>query len=70
VARALQRAGRWDEALAVLPAGELAARAELLADRFWWRLDDPAEAESAIRERARTPTSCVRRRASPPASLG
>jgi hypothetical protein len=52
VARALQRAGRWDEALAVLPAGELAARAELLADRFWWRLDDPAEAESAIRDLA------------------
>jgi hypothetical protein len=48
VARALQRAGRWDEALAVLPAGELAARAEILADRFWWRLDDPAEAESAV----------------------
>jgi hypothetical protein len=52
VARALQRAGRWDEALAVLPAGELAARAEILADRFWWRLDDPAEAESAVRDLA------------------
>jgi hypothetical protein len=48
VARALQRVGRWDEALAVVPPGELAARAEILTDRFWWRLDDPAEAESAI----------------------
>jgi hypothetical protein len=45
-ARALQRAGRWDDALAVLPAGAAALRAPILADRFWWRLDDPAEAEA------------------------
>jgi hypothetical protein len=51
-ARVLHRAGRWDEALAVLPAGERAARAEILADRFWWRHDDPAEAEAAISELA------------------
>lgn len=47
MARALQRAGRWDDALAVLPADAAASRAPILADRFWWRLDDPAEAEAA-----------------------
>jgi len=52
LARALQRAGRWDEALAALPAGQRALRAEILTDRFWWRLDDPAEAEAAIAELA------------------
>jgi hypothetical protein len=46
-ARALQRAGRWDDALAVLPAGAAALRAHILADRFWWRLGNPAEAEAA-----------------------
>lgn len=46
-ARALQRAGRWDDALAVLPAGAAALRVRILADRFWWRLDNPAEAEAA-----------------------
>lgn len=52
LARVLQRGGRWDEALAVLPVGATAARAEILADRFWWRLDDPAEAQTAITELA------------------
>ncbi|HEY9241952.1 MAG TPA: hypothetical protein VIP48_08225 [Streptosporangiaceae bacterium] len=62
-ARALLRAGRWDDALAALPtdgpptdglradglrADELAGRAQILIDRFWWRLDDPAAAESAV----------------------
>jgi len=45
---ALVRAGLWDHALAALPAGALAGRAQILADRFWWRLDDPADAESAV----------------------
>jgi hypothetical protein len=52
LARALLRAGRWDEALAVLPAGETAARTEILADRFWWQLREGAEAEAAIGELA------------------
>ncbi len=47
-ARALLRAGLWDHALAALPAGALAGQAQILADRFWWRLDDPAPAESAV----------------------
>ena len=47
-ARALLRAGLWDHALAALPVGALAGRAQILADRFWWRLDDPARAESAV----------------------
>jgi hypothetical protein len=47
-ARALQRAGYWDRALSVLPAKATALRAEILTDRFWWRLGDPAEAETAI----------------------
>jgi hypothetical protein len=51
-ARALQRAGRWDEALAVLPAGERGARAEILTDRFWWQHRAPDEAETAICELA------------------
>jgi hypothetical protein len=52
LARALHRGGRWDEALAVLPPGDRAERAEILADRFWWRLDDPTAAETAISELA------------------
>jgi hypothetical protein len=44
----LMRCGLWDEALAVLPAGATALRAEVLADRFWWRLDGQAEAEQAV----------------------
>jgi hypothetical protein len=53
VARVLLRAGRWDQALAALPGlsasadAELAWRAQILADRFWWQLGDPAEAEAA-----------------------
>jgi len=55
-ARALVRAGLWDHALAVLPAGAgaLAGRAQILADRFWWRLDDPAAAEAAVTALAAT----------------
>lgn len=49
-ARYLQRAGHWDEALAVLGADPLAAqlRAEILTDRHQWRLDDRTEALEAI----------------------
>ncbi|MEV0663696.1 hypothetical protein ACIBI3_20960 [Actinomadura luteofluorescens] len=47
-ARSLKHAGRWDLALE-LPGAETAAlRAELLTDRFFWRLDDPTEAEAAV----------------------
>lgn len=51
VARVLLRAGQWEQALAGLPArpaGALALRAQILADRFWWQLGDPAEAEAAV----------------------
>ena len=47
-ARTLQRAGRWDEALATLTTDAFAARAEILTDRHWWRLDNPKKAEEAI----------------------
>lgn len=49
-ARVLLRSGEWDHALAMLPPGATALRAQVLADRFWWQLDDPAEAERAIAE--------------------
>jgi hypothetical protein len=52
-ARHLQRAGRWDEALAVLTGDSPAARdlrAEILTDRHQWRLDDRTEALAAIRD--------------------
>jgi tetratricopeptide (TPR) repeat protein len=48
VARMLHRTGRWDEALAVLPTGAVAVRAELLVDSFWWRLHGSEEAEEAV----------------------
>src|SRR5437899_3299838 len=44
----LKRCGLWDEALAILPSDATALRAELLTDRFWWRLDGQAEAEQAV----------------------
>jgi hypothetical protein len=44
----LMRCGLWDEALAMLPSGATAQRAEVLTDRFWWRLDGQAEAEQAV----------------------
>lgn len=44
----LHRAGRWDEALAALPAEAHAQRAEILVDRHWWRLDDAGAAAAAI----------------------
>jgi hypothetical protein len=47
VARALLRAGLWDCALDVLDPGASALRAQILTDRFWWRLDGAAEAEHA-----------------------
>ena len=52
LARALQRGGRWEDALAVLPGDQRAARAEVLADRFWWRLDGAAEAAAAVSDLA------------------
>jgi hypothetical protein len=48
VPRMLHRMGRWDEALAALPAGTAALRAEITVDRFWWRLDGRTEAEEAV----------------------
>jgi hypothetical protein len=48
IALRLKRCGLWDEALAILPSGATALRAELLTDRFWWRLDGQAEAEQAV----------------------
>jgi hypothetical protein len=45
---ALHRMGRWDEALAALPPDAAAERAEILVDRFWWRLDGGAVAEEAV----------------------
>ncbi len=48
IALRLMRCGLWDEALAILPSGATALRAELLTDRFWWRLDGQAEAERAV----------------------
>ncbi len=47
-ARALLRAGLWEHALAAVPTGGLAWRAQILADRFWWQLADPAGAEAAV----------------------
>lgn len=48
VARMLHRMGRWDEALALLPADAVAERAEILVDRYFWRLDGAAAAEEAV----------------------
>ena len=48
VARMLHRTGRWDEALALLPADALAQRAQILVDRYWWRLDGAAAAVEAV----------------------
>ncbi|WEO92947.1 hypothetical protein A6P39_001935 [Streptomyces sp. FXJ1.172] len=47
-ARMLRRMGRWDEALALLPADAVAERAEILVDRYFWRLDGAAAAEEAV----------------------
>jgi hypothetical protein len=47
-ARALARAGLWDLALQ-LPGGvSTALRAEILTDRFWWRLEESATTEAAV----------------------
>jgi len=48
--------GEWDGALALLDStgsnghegGAAAARARILTDRYWWRLDDPAPAGQAV----------------------
>ena len=68
----LKRCGLWDEALAILPSDATALRAELLTDRFWWRLDGQAEAEQAVAAlRCRHPrggTSTRGHRARPPAA--
>lgn len=48
IALRLMRCGLWDEALAILPSDATALRAELLTDRFWWRLGGQAEAEQAV----------------------
>jgi hypothetical protein len=44
----LKRAGLWDLALRLPIADMTAVRAEILTDRFWWRLDKPAEAEAVV----------------------
>ncbi|WP_127507181.1 hypothetical protein [Actinoplanes solisilvae] len=46
--RVLWRAGQWDEAVATLAPDALAERAEILVDRYWWRLDDAGAAAAAI----------------------
>jgi hypothetical protein len=49
-ARLLHRMGCWDDALAALPgqtADSTAMRAQILVDRFWWRLDQAEEAQHA-----------------------
>ena len=52
VVRHLQRAGRWDEALTLLPSSAdpdvALLRADLLADRHQWRLDGRDEALAAV----------------------
>lgn len=49
-ARALRLSGRWDQALELLAPDATALRAELLTDRFFWRLDGAAEATAAVAE--------------------
>lgn len=44
--------GAWDGALAVLTDEEIAARAEIATDRFWWCLGDRAGAQAAIADLA------------------
>lgn len=48
IAQALHRSGYWDHALDILPAEATALRAQILSDRFLWRLGDPAEAMAAV----------------------
>lgn len=48
IALRLMRCGLWDEALAIVPSDATALRAQLLTDRFWWRLDGQPEAEQAV----------------------
>ena len=47
-ARALTRAGLWDLALELPGTISTALRAEILTDRFWWRLEESATAEAAV----------------------
>jgi hypothetical protein len=47
-ARALKRAGLWDLALELPGTVPTALRADILTDRFWWRLDESAAAEAAV----------------------
>lgn len=51
-ARRLHIAGAWDVALALLvdqPDADVAElRAQILVDRYWWRLDDPAPTLAAL----------------------
>jgi hypothetical protein len=47
-ARALTRAGLWDLALELLGTVSTALRAEILTDRFWWRLEGSATTEAAV----------------------
>ncbi|MBO0868218.1 MAG: hypothetical protein J2P15_06600 [Micromonosporaceae bacterium] len=63
IARCLQRAGRWDLALTALPAGDgaAAARAQILVDRQFWRLDPPEEALEAVDALDGTPLAALLR---------
>lgn len=47
-ARALTRAGLWDLALELPGTVSTALRAEILTDRFWWRLEESAATEAAV----------------------
>lgn len=44
----LRRAGQWDTALNLLPPDAAPLRAEILVERYMWRLDPPAEAIAAV----------------------
>jgi tetratricopeptide (TPR) repeat protein len=51
LARLLHQLGRWDDAVAALPEGAEGAdalRAEILVDRFFWRLDQAEQARAAV----------------------
>jgi hypothetical protein len=51
LARLLHQVGHWDEAVAALPEGAedvASLRAEILVDRFFWRLDQAEQARAAV----------------------
>jgi hypothetical protein len=48
IARLLQRLGHWDDALAMLDTSAAGVRAEILVDRYWWRLEHASAAHDAV----------------------